>query len=216
MVRFLVTLSLSVATAASAADVCEAPRNRDTAPLATAAAQDKVVANTFEKTAATCAERGPACDQARLECGALVSSIVQKQVGFDDGLWLRDMLLPYQGKSYVLTRSFGAVPLASDASCNVDVATLNAAALRRTKQATRRDNLLAEYQLYVKWTQDQLAQCRARVAADEKRAAEAKAESERVAAAAAAAAATAAAAAAAKRAQEDEARRRAEEAARAQ
>ncbi|MCC6337627.1 MAG: hypothetical protein IT380_27005 [Myxococcales bacterium] len=216
MTRLLLLGSLLLASVAAAAEVCEAPRSRDTAPLATAAAQDKVLANAFEKAATACAERGPACDQARLECGGLVTSIVQKQVGFDDGLWLRDMLLPYQGKSYVLSRSFGPVPMASDASCNVDVATLNAAALRRTKQATRRDNLLSEYQLYVRWSQDQFAQCKARVAADDKRSAEAKAESERVAAAAAAASATAAAAAAAKRAQEDEARRRAEEAARAQ
>jgi len=216
MVRAVLVVSLLSAASVHAAELCEAPRNRDTAPLATAAAQDKVMANAFEKAATACAERGPACDQARLECGSLVTSIIQKQVGFDDGVWLRDMLLPYQGQSYVLTRSFGAVQLATDASCNVDVAALNAAALRRTKQAARRDSLLQEYQLYVKWTQDQLAKCRARVAADEQRAAEVKAESERAAAAAAAAAATTAAAAAAKRAQEEEARRRAEETAKAQ
>lgn len=216
MHRALIGLCLAVATSAAAAEVCEAPRSRDTTPLATAAAQDKVVASAFEKAATLCGERGPACDQARLECGNLVTSIVRKQVGFDEGVWLRDMLLPYQGRSYPMTRSFGAFQLATDASCNVDVATLTAAALRRTQQAARRDNLLQEYQLYGKWAEDAYAQCKARVAAEERRAAEAKAESERVAAAAAAASATAAAAAAAKKAQEDEARRRADEQARAQ
>lgn len=216
MTRVLLVACLALSSAALAAEVCEAPRNRDTAPLATAAAQDKVVANVFQKTASTCQERGPACDQARLECGTLVNSIIQKQIGFDEGLWLRDMLLPYQGQNYVLTRSFGAFQLATDASCNVDAATLSAAALRRTQQAARRDSLLQEYQLYVRWTQDQLSRCKARVAADEQRAAEAKAESERVAAAASAASATAAAAAAAKAAQEAEARKRAEAQAAAQ
>jgi chemotaxis protein histidine kinase CheA len=216
MTRVFFVVCLTASSAALAAEVCEAPRNRDTAPLATAAAQDKVVATAFEKAAAACAERGPACDQARLECGTLVTSIVQKQAGFDEGVWLRDLLLPYQGQSYVPTRSFGAFQLATDASCNVDVATLNAAALRRTRQAARRDALLQEYQLYVRWSQDQLSRCKARVAAEEQRAAEAKAESERVAAAAAAASAAAAAAAAAKAAQEAEARKRAEAQAAAQ
>jgi hypothetical protein len=216
MVRAVLVVSLVLSAAASAAEPCEPPRNRDTAPLATAAAQDKVVANAFEKAASTCAERGPACDQARLECGSLVTSIIQKQVGFDDGVWLRDMLLPYQGQSYAMTRSFGAVQVAADASCNVDVATLNAAALRRTKQASRRDGLLAEYQSYVKWTLDVLQKCKARVAADEQRSAEAKAESERLAASAAAASAATAAAVAAKRFQDEENRRKAEEQARLQ
>jgi hypothetical protein len=211
MVRAVLVVSLVLSAAASAAEPCEPPRNRDTAPLATAAAQDKVVANAFEKAATTCAERGPACDQARMECGSLVATIIQKQVGFDDGIWLRDMLLPYQGQSYAMTRSFGAVQVASDASCNVDVATLTAAALRRTKQASRRDGLLQEYQSYVKWTLDLLQKCKARVAADEQRSAEAKAESERLAAAATAATAATAAAVAAKRFQEEENRRKAEE-----
>lgn len=189
MTRLLLVAVVVVSAVSSAAEVCEQARIRDTGALATAIAQDKVLATTFQKTAVTCAERGEACDQARIECGGLLTSIIQKQVGFDEGGWLRDMLLPYAGQQYPMTRTFQAAQLAPDASCNVDVATLNAAAQRRTAQATRRENLLQEYQLYVKWAQAAQQKCRERAAADDAKAAAAKAESERLAAAAAAAAA---------------------------
>lgn len=186
-------MSLVVTSTLSAAEPCEAPRVRDTAPLVAAIAQDKVMAQTFTKAATACAERGEACDQARLECSTLLASTIQKQVGFDEGQWLRDMLLPYNGGSYPMTRSFGAAPLAGDASCNVDVATLTASAQRRTTQATRRDGLFQEYQGYARWTQTQLQKCKERVAADEAKSAATRAESERLAAASAAAAAAEAA-----------------------
>lgn len=182
-----------VVTSTLGADPCEPPRVRDTAPLVAAIAQDKVMALTFTKAATACAERGEACDQARLECATLLSSTIQKQVGFDEGQWLRDMLLPYDGGSYPMTRSFGAAAIAGDASCNVDVATLTAASQRRATQATRRDGLFQEYQLYARWTQTQLQKCKERAAADEAKSAAAKAESERLAAASSAAAAAEAA-----------------------
>lgn len=211
-------MSLVVATTLTA-DPCEAPRVRDTGPLVAATAQDKVMAQTFTKAATACAERGEACDQARLECATLLTSTIQKQVGFDEGQWLRDMLLPSNGGSYPMTRQFGAAPIAGDASCNVDVATLTAAAQRRTTQATRRDALFQEYQGYARWTQAQLQKCKERVAADDAKNATAKAESERLAAASAAV--TAAEALKAKQAQEAaaaklEVERKAKEAAEAQ
>jgi hypothetical protein len=108
----VVLVLVLVSSNALGAEACEAPRLHDLAPLATAAAQDKVVSQTFSKTAEVCAERGPACDQARAECGALLTSIIQKQVVFDEGVWLRDMLLPYQGQQYPLSKVFGAAAIA--------------------------------------------------------------------------------------------------------
>lgn len=175
-----------VVSAVTAADPCEPPRVRDTAPLVAAMAQDKVLGLTFTKAAGVCAERGETCDLVRLECATMLTSTIQKQVGFDEGQWLRDMLLPYNGASYPMTRTFGAATIASDASCNVDVTTLTAAAQRRMVQATRRDSIFQEYQLYARWTQTQLQKCKERVANDEAKSAQAKAESERLAATSAA------------------------------
>ncbi|MFO0597010.1 MAG: hypothetical protein U0228_16965 [Myxococcaceae bacterium] len=179
-------MSMLVAQLVSA-DPCEQPRVRDTQALVAAIAQDRVMAQTFQKAASACAERGEACDQARLECATLLTSTIQKQVGFDEGQWLRDMLLPYIGASYPMTRTFGAAALATDASCNVDVPTLTAAAQRRTTQATRRDAIFQEYGGYARWTQTQLQKCKERAQSDEAKNAQAKAETERLAAAAAAA-----------------------------
>jgi hypothetical protein len=214
MVPMMVVLVLVlVSSNALGAEACEAPRLHDLAPLATAAAQDKVVSQTFSKTAEVCAERGPACDQARAECGALLTSIIQKQVVFDEGVWLRDMLLPYQGQQYPLSKVFGAAAIAPDASCNVDVATLTAAAQRRLVQANRRETLFSEYSSYARWCQAAHQKCLERLSVDDQRAATAKAEAEKLAAAAAAASA-ASAAELARRQVEDAARKQAQETAR--
>lgn len=186
-------LTMLLATSLQAGEPCAAPRVRDTAPLAEAAAQDKSMSLTFTKTAAICAERGPACDTARTECGAQLAALIQKQVTFDEGAWLRDMLLPYDGQQYPMTRQFPPAALAPDASCNVDAATLTAAAERRMQQATRREALLLEYGQYLKWTQPAVQRCQERVAAEEAKAAVARAEAERLAAASAAVAAAEAA-----------------------
>lgn len=188
---------LVVSLALHAGEPCEAPRVRDTAPLLTAIAQDKVLGLAFSKAAGLCAQPGDACDQARLECAGLLKATIEKQQAFDDGAWLRDMLLPYLGANYAMTRTFGPAAPAADASCNVDVATLEAASQRRLSQAARREGLSQEYAGYVKWTQAQLAKCREQRAADEVKAAAAKAEADRIAAASAASAAAAAATAAA-------------------
>ncbi len=177
--------ALLVSLTLHAGEPCEAPRARDTAPLLTAIAQDKVVALSFLKAAGLCAERGEPCDQARLECAAVLSGTIQKQVAFDEGVWLRDMLLPYLGASYPMTRTFGPVTLAPDTSCNVDVATLEAAAQRRNAQAARREAVGQEYTAWGKWAQGQQQKCREQLAVDQAKAATTKAEAERLAAAAA-------------------------------
>lgn len=166
---------------------CEAPRLRDTAPLSIALARDRIAAEAFTRAAAVCQERGDACDQARLECGGVVSSVISQQLGFDEGAWLRDMLLPYLGQQYPMSRVFGAVAQAADTSCRVELAVLNAAAQRRTAQATRRDLLLKEYTAFGRWAEVQQQKCREKLTAEEQRALAAQAEAERVAAAAAAA-----------------------------
>jgi hypothetical protein len=174
---------------AAASPVCEGPRLRDTSLLAAAAAQDKVVATAFEKAASTCTERGEACDQARVACGGLLTSILQRQAGFDEGVWLRDLLMPYLGQQYAPSRAFGTFTLARDASCNVDVAALIAASQRRREQAARREGLFQEYALFARWTDTALQRCRDRQAGAQQQSATAKAESEQLAAAAAAASA---------------------------
>ncbi|MFT3707253.1 MAG: hypothetical protein QM817_06265 [Archangium sp.] len=165
-----------------AADPCEQPRMRDTNPLVAAIAQDKVMAQTFVKAAGACVEPGESCNAARLECATLLTSTIQKQVAFDEGQWLRDMLLPYLGSSYPMTRTFGAAALATDGSCNVEVAVLQSAGQKRSAQAIRRDNLLQEYQLYAKWAQTQLQRCKERATANDAANATARAEAERLAA----------------------------------
>ncbi|MBL8909651.1 MAG: hypothetical protein JNM17_03000, partial [Archangium sp.] len=177
----MVLMSIVVAQV-MAADACDQPRLRDTNPLVAAIAQDKVMAQTFVKAAGACVEPGEACNAARLECGTLLTSTIQKQVAFDEGQWLRDMLLPYLGVSYPMTRTFGAAALATDGSCNVEVAVLQSAGQKRSAQAIRRDNLLQEYQLYARWAQTQLQKCKERQAAADVSNAAARAEAERLAA----------------------------------
>ena len=189
-----------------AANECDTPRVRDTTALAAAIAQDKVMGQTFLKAAGACATPGEACTAARLECGAILTSTAQKQVGFDEGVWLRDMLLPYMGAHYPMTRTFGAAQVANDGSCNVEVAVLAAAAERRSQQAIRRDGMLQEYALYAKWVQGQQQQCKDKLGLVAVQAETARLEAERAAAATAAASAAVAAAAAAKAAEEKKAR----------
>lgn len=189
-----------------AANECDAPRIRDTTALAAAIAQDKVMGQTFLKAAGACGVPGESCTAARLECGAILTSTAQKQVGFDEGVWLRDMLLPYHGAHYPMTRTFGAAQIANDGSCNVEVAVLSAAAERRSQQAIRRDGMLQEYALYAKWVQGQQQQCKDKLVVVATQSETARLEAERAAAATAAASAAVAIAAATRTAEEKKAR----------
>lgn len=153
-----------VSLAAAAGEPCATPRLHDTGPLAIAAAQDTVLGQAFQKAAQACSERSEACERARMECTQLLSAVAQKQIGVDEGMWLRDLLLPYLGQQYPVTRPFGAFALASDASCGVDVSSLAAAGQRRLGQASRREALLAEYGRYTRWVEGALKQCQRRFA----------------------------------------------------
>ena len=84
-------LSMSLVVAVTlAAEPCEPTRVRETAPLVAAMAQDKVLGLSFTKVVGVCAERGEACEQARLECAAMLTATIQRQVGFDEGQCLRE------------------------------------------------------------------------------------------------------------------------------
>jgi len=155
---------LLVSFGAAAGEVCEPPRLHDMGPLTLAVAQDTVLGQAFEKAAQACVERSEACERARLECTGLLSAVAQKQAGLDEGLWLRDLLLPYLGQRYPVTRPFGAFSLASDASCGVDRGALTAAGQRRFGQASRREALLAEYGQYARWADGVQKQCQGRLA----------------------------------------------------
>lgn len=160
-----VLLVAVVAFAAQAAEVCAVPRLHETSALATAAAQDKVLGQAFQRAAQACGARAEGCERARLECTGLLAAVIQKQMGLDEGMWLRDMLLPYRGQQYPMTRAFGAFAVATEASCNVEVSSLSAAGQRRLAQASRREAMMAEYALYWRWAEASLKECQGRAGA---------------------------------------------------
>lgn len=162
--RLWFLLVVLVSFAAAAGEQCATPRLHDTGPLAIAAAQDTVLGQAFQKAAQACSERSEACERARMECTQLLSAVARKQIGVDEGMWLRDLLLPYLGQQYPVTRPFGAFVLASDASCGVDVSSLITAGQRRLGQASRREMLLAEYERYARWVEGAQKQCQRRLA----------------------------------------------------
>lgn len=168
---------------------CELPRIRETQTLTAAIGGDRQMALRFSDTAKACATPGDLCDSARLACGTMLTSTVKGQVSFDEGAWLRDMLLPYLGQTYLPARPLPTqtAPLATDVSCDGDAALLTAAAGRRTQQAQRREQLLTEYPLYVKWASAAHQLCKDKAVAEAQRSAVAKSEAEKLALAAAAA-----------------------------
>lgn len=213
MKHVLVVLVSIVAATAWAQQPCEAPRVRDTVPLNAAIQQDKAMAQVFLKASQACQmAQSDACDAARLECSNQLASTLKAQVGFDDGAWLRDMLLPYSGLSYPATRQFQAGAMAMDTACNGDTNQLMAASSRRSLQAARRQAILDEYPRYAQWVQDQAKACRDRASIEEARRAQERGEAEKLAAAALAAKA----AEELRQKAEAEAKRKAEETARSQ
>lgn len=185
-----------VPSATFAAD-CEPPRIRDTTALTMAIIGDRQVGQSFERVAFACAAEGQSCDQARLQCSTLLTATMKEQATFDEGWWLRDMMLPYQGQTYPFSQKFFASPLANDATCNGDALQLTAAAQRRSQQATRRQVIADEYPRYVRWITESYNACMTKQVADAQQQMKARTQAEQAASAAAAAAATAAVAKAA-------------------
>ncbi|MBX7097261.1 MAG: hypothetical protein K1X89_06100 [Myxococcaceae bacterium] len=174
---------------------CETPRARNTAALSEAIAQDDAMAQTFERTAAACASVGDACEQAKVRCSEQLAATLQRQVGFDDGAYLRDMLVPFQGQTYRMAAGVTQGTMLTDVSCNAEPSTLGLVAGRRKAQAERRRALLAEYPRWLKWTQDEARRCQELAAAAKAQDSARSSDATKAAAATAAAAAAAAAAA---------------------
>ncbi len=195
-----------ISLAFAATDPCESPRIRDTGALTMAMAQDRQVAQSFQKAATACVADTEACDQARLECGTLLASTLKLQVGFDEGAWLRDMLLPYIGQQYPISQKFAAAAQATDTSCAGPAATLTAAANRRLGQAAKRQAIFDEYPKYAAWVNSAYAKCREQANVDQQKAIANRSDAEKLAAAALAAKV----AEEARQKAEDDARRRAE------
>ena len=83
------------------AQECPRPNVRTTNALVTAIAQDEVMANGFETAAAACASEGISCDEAKVRCGQLLTTTLQQQLSFDEGAYLRDMLITFIGDENV-------------------------------------------------------------------------------------------------------------------
>lgn len=176
-----------VSLIAGASEPCELPRIRDTGALSMAITQDRQVAALFQKAAGACTADTKACDQARLECVTLLTATIKGQANFDEGAWLRDMMLPYLGQMYPMSKKMTPTTPASDNSCGGESATLSAAAGRRTAQAAKRQAILDEYPKYAAWVNAAYAKCRDQVVVDQQKAQATQAEAEKVAAAALAA-----------------------------
>src|SRR5581483_10903067 len=151
MRQCVLLLALS-SSALAAENPCDQPRPRDVGPLLTAIGQDDVMAAQFDATATACnAGISVECDKARLRCGELLTQTLQKQVSVDDGMWLRDMLLPFQNQRYALVAQIPMTAVAQEVSCNGDGPTLRAAAQKRKQLAQKRRDIINEYPKWAQW-----------------------------------------------------------------
>lgn len=180
-------LALLTATGAGAAEPCEASAARDLKPLQAAIAADEAVAAAFEATANACPPVPlESCDPQKLKCGETLTANLKKAIGFDEGVWVRDMLLPYLGQSYKPTVVLPTmVTPATDVSCSADHLTLRAAAQRRRQQADRRKLVAGEYGKWSVWALAVRQGCLDKVKAQKEQDDAQKAEAARLAAAAA-------------------------------
>lgn len=164
----LVVASLAASASASAQE-CPRPVPRPLIALQTATSQDESMAQAFDLAAAGCIHEDLTCDDARTRCGESLTQTLQKQLSFDEGAFLRDMLIAYQGQQYRMATPIPSAAPLTDVSCNADGVTLKAAAARRHSQAERRKLMLAEYPRWTTWVLQQYQLCQDRGAADKVR-----------------------------------------------
>jgi hypothetical protein len=209
--RASLILLVLLPSAALAADVvCQKPGGRDVSAISQAIQQDEAMAAAFDATAAACVHGTTECDDQRVKCGNLLTETLREQVRFDEGAYLRDMLVLFSGQHYTMQTPVPTAPPLTDVSCNADADTLKNAAIRRRQQAERRKLLLAEYPRWVAWTQSASQACYAGQNAEQQRQQQEEANAAKLAAAAeAATAAEQARQAAAKQQAEKEAEARA-------
>ncbi len=179
----LLSVSLS-AVGAPLEEPCAVPR-RDLSALEAAIASDQQMGLVFERAARACRESRALCDESKLTCAGALAEVSQKQVGFDEGQYVRDMLMPVLGQRYMPSQTFDGIATARDTGCGFDPEELRAAGERRLQQATRRIALVAEYRRFEGWVLGVEAQCAAELQTRQQQAAAARAEAEALAAQAA-------------------------------
>src|SRR3954470_23260340 len=91
----LAVAALCLSQVASAQE-CPRPGIRPPLPLQQAISQDESMAQAFEVAAGVCTSENFTCDEARSKCGTQLTLTLQKQLSFDEGGYLRDMLIAYQ------------------------------------------------------------------------------------------------------------------------
>jgi hypothetical protein len=165
----IAAIAVLLSSGIAVAQECPRPNVRTTNALVTAIAQDEVMANGFETAAAACATEGIPCDEAKVRCGQLLTTTLQKQLSFDEGAYLRDMLIAYAGQQYRMMVPIASAPPLTDVSCNADAASLKQAAARRKSQAERRKVVNAEYPRWITWVNGQYKSCTDRLAVDKAR-----------------------------------------------
>jgi len=98
-----------------------------------------------------------------------LTATLQQQLSFDEGAYLRDMLIAYAGQQYRMSVPIASAPPPNDVSCNADAVALKAAAQRRKRQAERRKTMTAEYPKWTTWVNGQYKTCTDRMAVDKVR-----------------------------------------------
>ncbi|MBL8957075.1 MAG: hypothetical protein JNK82_40250 [Myxococcaceae bacterium] len=154
---------------------CDQPRPRDTAALLKAIQEDDAMASTFDVTSGACSAESAACDAQKLKCNDQLTTMLQRQVNVDNGTWLRDMLLPFNGQRYTMSSTIATTEVAQDVSCNADAASLKAAAQRRRQLAQRRRDIVNEYPKWAMWAAGVAQKCKTDSAAAAKASADATA-----------------------------------------
>ncbi len=162
---FLFTTVTLSSFSALAVGPCASPRIKEVKSLELSAAQDKKMGQVFQSTARACAESAIACNEARRACVTELTNTLSAQASFDEGRWLRDMLLPYLGQTYAAQAMPQSVAPAMESGCPNAANELNAYAQKRMEQALRRQALMAEYGRYTEWANSLFTQCNAQPAA---------------------------------------------------
>ncbi len=163
---------------------CPKPAPRPLIALQSAISQDESMAQAFDLAAAGCVHSDMTCDEARAKCGGSLTATLQKQLNFDEGAYLRDMLIAYQGQQYRMATPIPSAAPLNDVSCNADAEILKAAGARRRVQAERRKLMLAEYPRWTIWVNQQYQLCADKAAADKIRSDAAAADAAKLLAAA--------------------------------
>jgi hypothetical protein len=160
-VLFAVMAMTLSGTRALAAGSCAPPRIKEVKSLELSAAQDRKMGQVFQSTARACSESLGACSEARRACITELTNTLSAQATFDEGRWMRDMLLPYLGQRYAPIAMPESVAPVMESGCPASASELNLQGQKRAEQALRRQALVAEYGRYTEWANALFGQCSA-------------------------------------------------------